>query len=118
MGAHDNLSPQQFFHGSVSERPLTQITPRGSQRFFRSDHEGTHAFATTSESDAWEYAEKAFMHTDRGIPRVYRVEPKGDVEKDPHYQNTEGKWHRSKQGFNVVGEVPMPEHMGPAEDWK
>jgi hypothetical protein len=117
MAAHDNLSPQQFFHGSSTEG-LTEITPRGAQRYFHSDHPGTHAFATTSESDAWDYAEKAWNHADKGIPRVYRVEPKGEVEKDPHYQNTEGTWHRSKHGFRVVGEVPMPEHMGPAEDWR
>lgn len=117
MSAGDNLNPQQFFHGTVSEHGLTEITPRGEKRFYRSDHAGTHAFATTSESDAWDYAEKSYMHTDRGIPRVYRVEPKADVEKDPHYQNYEGKWHRSKAGFNVVGEVPMPEHVGNPEDW-
>jgi hypothetical protein len=117
MTASDHLNPQQFFHGTVAE-DLDEVTPRGEGRYFRSDHEGTHAFATTDVDDAWHYAEKAWHHASSGVPRVYQVEPLGDVEKDPHEQNYSGKWHRSKTGFGVVGEVPMPEHMGPQEDWR
>lgn len=42
----------------------------------------------------------------------------GDVERDPHEQNYDGKWWRSRQGFKVLGEEKMPEHMGDPEDWR
>lgn len=117
MSAGDNLNPKQFFHGTVAE-DMHEVTPRGARQYHIGEHDGTHAFATTSESDAWHYAELAWNHASTGVPRVYRVQPKGHVEQDPHRENFDGRWHRSKEGFDVMHEVPMPEHMGPAEDWR
>lgn len=117
MSASESLSPTQFYHGS-STGGLSEITPRGAAHYYPGEHEGTHAFATTDASDAWDYAEKAWNTADSGVPHVYRVEPMGDVERDPHEQNYDGKWWRSRQGFKVLGEEKMPEHMGDPEDWR
>jgi hypothetical protein len=54
---------------------------------------------------------------------VFRVKPTGPVEKDPQTDeqgNRRGNWEhdvRSKHPMQVVGEEPMPEHMGEPEDW-
>lgn len=119
MAINPNLSPGQFFHGTTHGfEPGDTVTPRGSSRFFASDHDGSHAFATKDPSDAWDYAEKAWHHSDKGHPRVFQVEPVDDYEVDPHEQNHDKKWLRSGTGFRVTGEVTMPEDMGAPEDWR
>lgn len=125
----------EFFHGTV--RPLKVgdvISPASSrpdwhQVSFPSETNRDYAYATAKEDDAWHYAEMAHNSQFRpGMkihPRVYRVRPLGPHEKDPTYDHERGYSRgnfegdvRSKHGFEVVGEQPMPEHMGEPEDWR
>lgn len=118
--------PQFLFHGTVA--PLKEgdvVHPAGSGRAtFPHETDRRYAYATQKPGDAWDYAEKAWSAGDSGIPHVYRVEPLGRVSKDPLVDKagrSRGNFmgdRRSKHGFRVVGEEPMPEHMGDPEDWR
>lgn len=133
MSGAASLNPRQFFHGTV--RPgLAEIAPaakHGRGVTFASDTDRGHAYATSSEDHAWDYASKAHdwaMNSARPgqhfVPRVYQVEPLGEHEQDPAHDahgNLRGNNStdvRSPHGFRVVRELSMPEHMGTAEDWR
>jgi hypothetical protein len=82
-----------------------------------------HAHATTDEGAAWSYAELAHDWTvhrmAKGpfpVPKVYVVEPLGEVEADPT-PTANSSDVRSRHGFRIVGQRPLPEHMGEPEDW-
>jgi Rifampin ADP-ribosyl transferase len=126
MAAHHNLGPQ-FFHGTVSN-PSGEITPVASSSWrkpmFPSDTDVNFAYATTDESNAWNYAERAWHSRGQGVPKVFKVEPMGEHEEDPTHTpegvsrgNFSGD-RRSRQGWRIIGERPMPEHMGDPEDWR
>lgn len=117
-----------LYHGTVRE-DLDIIEPasaHGGPRTFEHTADGDpgYAYATPSLSDAWAYAEKAWHASGTGIPRVYRVEPLGDVEPDPQedaYGRSRGNCEadvRSRDGFTVVEEMPFPEAFGDPEDWR
>ncbi len=115
-----------LYHGTTREH-LDEILPaveHGHGVVFPHDTDQGYAYATPNLSDAWAYAEKAWHASGDGIPRVYRVEALGDVEPDPQ-QDAHGRQRgnfeadvRSRAGFAVVEEMPMPEHMGDPEDWR
>lgn len=127
--SQDALSEEQFeghlYHGTV-EHVRGAVTPlasrKGGRATFPSDTDPEYAYATKKPEDAWNYAEKAWHASDRGHPRVFKVKPRGPVEKDPAFgehgsrSNYEGDV-RSKHGFDVVSEEQMPEHMGTPEEW-
>ena len=117
-----------LYHGTVRD-DLDTIEPAaahcGPRTFaFTADGDPEYAYATPNLSDAWAYAEKAWHATGVGIPRVYRVEPLGDVEPDPQedaHGRSRGNYEadvRSREGFTVVEEMPMPEEYGDPEDWR
>lgn len=115
-----------LYHGTVRE-DLDDIIPAAEHCrgvIFASDTDPKYAYATPSLSDAWTYAEKAWHASGTGIPRVYRVEPLGDVEPDPQedaYGRSRGNCEadvRSRDGFTVVEEMPFPEAFGDPEDWR
>lgn len=117
---------EKFYHGTTREG-LSTVTPadhHGEKVMFPHDTDHGHAYASSNEDDAWGYAEKAWNASSTGVPRVYEVKPTGTHEKDPatdHMGRSRGNFEgdvRSKDGFRVVREMPMPEHMGPQEDWK
>lgn len=127
LWARTAVEGQAYYHGTTVP-DVTHILPadqHGGHVTFPHDTSPSHAYATTNEDDAWDYAEKAFHAADRGHPRVYRVEPMGHVEKDPE-EDEHGNWRngvnrgdvRSPHGFKVLHEVPMPEHLGTPEDWR
>lgn len=118
-----------YYHGTTVPN-VSHILPArqhgGPQVFGNGLSSPDHAYATTSESDAWDYAEKAWNAAPSGRPRVYKVHPIGgheDVEPDPQedehgnnrYVNQND--HRSTQGFHVLHEMPFPHHFGDPEDW-
>lgn len=132
MSAEHVLNPR-LFHGTV--RPgLTEIHPaeqHGKGVTFASDTDHRHAYATTTEDNAWSYAERSHdwaMNRARPgqhfVPRVYEVEPMGEHESDPSHdqhgnsRNTFEGDRRSRHGFRVVRELPLPEHLGTPEDWR
>ena len=129
--------PAELFHGTVWHfEPGDHILPAEQHKrktTFPSETDPSYAYATGREDYAWDYAEKAHnSHFQPGMkihPRVYRVKPLGDVEKDPEQYPDDhplagkfrGNWttdRRSRQGFEVLHEMPIPEHMGEPEDWR
>ena len=123
-------TPGEYFHGTTQTfKPGDHITPasqHGKGVAFPNMTSREHAYATPDESTAWHYAEAAWNNADIGgtHPKVYRVKPLGHTEDDPthdQYGASRGTFTgdvRSKHGFEVVGEQPMPEHMGKPEDWR
>lgn len=109
-------------------RPNPVIEPAARRPWakptFPSDTDPSFAYATPHEDDAWNYAEKAWHSTSHGRPRVFQVESLGDHEEDPAFDQhgrsrsnfTDDR--RSQQGWRVLREMPMPEHMGTPEDWR
>lgn len=130
-----NLQQGQFFHGTamVPQHMPSQIEPVTARPTWAKaavNFPGTsspeHAYATSDESNAWHYAEMAW-NAKAGkpvVPRVFRVEPTGEHEEDPAFDdsgNSRGNFstdRRSQAPWRVVGEVPMPPHMGSPEDWQ
>lgn len=117
-----------LYHGTVRDG-LDNILPAavhcGPRTFaYTADGDPGYAYATPSLSDAWAYAEKAWHASGIGIPRVYRVEALGAIEPDPQedaHGRSRGNYAadvRSRNGFAVVEEMPMPEDMGDPEDWR
>jgi hypothetical protein len=118
-----------YYHGTVERfEPGHKILP-ASQTDGYTNYDKTdsrYAYATEDEETAWDYAEKAW-HAQSGPsqhPRVYRVSPLGRHSKDPEYDkggNHRGNWsydRRSKHGWQVEEELPMPDHMGKPEEWR
>ena len=106
MSASDNLRKEQFFHGTT--RKLTEITPASThpnwmKPVFQNETDRDHAYATTSEDNAWHYAQLAHnVAVHRGnapfpVPRVYEVEPMGEHEPDPEYDGDRQLLHRPAQ---------------------
>lgn len=131
---HAAADTGEYFHGTITSfEPGDRITPaeQHSQRVnFPNVTDRGHAYATSDEDNAWHYAEKVWdaaptHHPHFGNPpKVYRVRPLGPVEADPsHDEHGQSRDNfagdvRSKHGFEVLHEVPMPEHMGEPEDWR
>jgi len=127
----------EYYHGTIRHfEPGDHISPaseHGKSQTFERMSDPDHAYAT-GHDNAWDYAEKAHnVHFQPGMkihPRVYKVRPTGPVEKDPeewpegvHYDRAPSRGNnsddvRSKHSFEVVHEMPMPEHMGTPEDWR
>lgn len=107
-----------YYHGTNDSGDPDQITPQGSgRRNFPQDHDGTHAFATADPGSAWDYAERA-AEAHGGRPRVFEVTPHADdVEKDPTHDEGGNSRRvnpgdvRSRTGFGVHREMPVPEHI-------
>lgn len=120
-----SAEPETFYHGTTREN-LTHVLPpheHGAGVMFPHDTSRDHAYASNNASDAWDYAEKAWGATEKGVPRVYEVRPRGEHEQDPPFDqhgNSRSNFsgdRRSRHGWNVVRELPMPEHMGTPEEW-
>lgn len=127
-------SGQEFYHGTVqSLQPGDHVLPaheHGGAVMFPHDTDHAYAYATPHEDNAWDYAERAWQsagldHPHFGNPpKVYRVRSLGDHEPDPTHDATgrqRGNFDtdvRSKHGFEVMEEMPMPEHMGEPEEWR
>jgi rifampin ADP-ribosylating transferase len=122
-----NLNPDQFFHGTVRKFSPGDVIAPGHSSNFGAESDPRYAYATGTEPGAWSYAEKAW-HADpsgtSGPPRVYEVEPIGRHSKDPQVDSSgrsRGNYEkdrRSKNGWRVKTERPMPESMGSPEDWR
>lgn len=116
---------EHYYHGTARAlRSVKPATQHGRGTTFPSDTEPDYAYASKNESDAWTYAEKAWHASGEGVPRVYRVAPKGEVETDPSHTPagvSRGNFRgdvRSRQGFSVLNSVQMPESMGKPSEWR
>lgn len=122
-----------LYHGTTHEHrgddpdgdytPLTHISP-GTEAGKAPTHGGgvsdpSYAYATKDPHVAWHYADHRAKYGPGGIPHVYRVTPHKpeDVEEDPSHTGdgfTRGNFSgdmRSKSGFKVLDEVPMPRRV-------
>lgn len=118
-----------LFHGTTVAglvgKTLLPAARSGRKPLYIAETDPEYAYAT-SEDHVWHYAEAAWRCADNGIPRAYEVEPLDprDVEEDPMYaDNGECRSvfaddRRSRSGFRVVRELPMPDDMGPADEWR
>lgn len=130
MSANDHLAKDQFFHGTISPlQPDDVIEPVAKSTWrkvrFPHDTDPEYAYATSDVDTAWHYAEKVWGSTDSPThPKVFEVEPVGEHEEDPTrdaHGQLRGNFstdRRSKHGWRVLREVPMPEHMGTPEEWR
>lgn len=82
MSASDNLSPQQFFHGTSARlQPGDYLSPKGANAYGRAEDESgrSHVYFTADKNQAWSYA----YARGGSEPHVYQVEPTGKYEEDP-----------------------------------
>lgn len=108
-----------FYHGTTAEGDLDRILPAsqsGASVIYQHQTDPDYAYATTSKDDAWTWAQKAWDNTG-GRPRVFKVRRRGPVEPDEPYDRAGNSRSvsdsdvRSRHGFDVIGEEPMPHHM-------
>lgn len=91
MAAEDNLSAQMF-HGTRARLRGGVIAPIGGAAYATSDPAAALMFAKTKLPDG-----------PLSDPKVYKVEPIGDVDQKPG--NFPGETHYSSPlGFKVIGE--------------
>jgi hypothetical protein len=113
----------RFFHGTTSGfNPNDEILPpsmRSSDiKPLYDETEPDAAYASRSPEQAWFWAESAWHKAqhDNPRPRVYGVEPLGKVLDDLHSLSDEDV--RTREGWRVLGEVPMPKDLGTPEEWE
>lgn len=117
---------ENFYHGTVEHlNPGDTVLP-AARSGVPTNHKissNEHAYATTDEMGAWEYAEMAHSwHVDRSsgppfkVPRVYQVEPLGEHEADSNAGAYSGD-RKSRAGWRVLSEEQMPADMGSPEEW-
>lgn len=115
---------EEFFHGTVHHLNVgDSVLPAaaGGAPTIHGESDPRFSYATTQQGDAWEYAAMAHEQTEgeEGPPRVYRVSPLGRHSKDPEYtvearpehRGNFGNDRRSKAGWRVESEQPLPPHM-------
>lgn len=120
----DPTKGRVFYHGTTTDQDLKEILP-ASQHGRGSIHPGSvdpdYAYATPHLDNAWQWADKAWDNRG-GHRRVFKVRRKGPVELDPRDNDSGGSRNnyegdvRSRHGFDVIGEMPMPEHWRHLED--
>lgn len=107
----------EFFHGTTAHLFPGDVIEPGRRSNFPSVTDSRYSYATTESSNAEHYAELAYHSSDHGSPRVYQVKPLGRHSKDPQVDKqgrSRGNFdtdRRSKEGWEVVGERPLPEHL-------
>ena len=118
MSAQDNLSPVQFFHGTKAELSPGDVVEPGHPPNYKSVRpQGREAYssreyvyATTDPQvafDHWFNTPPKRMSSEKPVGGVYKVEPVGDVERDPEDVKNKGLF-MSRSGFRVKGT-----HTGP-----
>ncbi|MGE2729645.1 NAD(+)--rifampin ADP-ribosyltransferase [Mycolicibacterium vaccae] len=96
-----------YFHGTKADLRIGDLLVPGRPSNFESGRISNHVYVTKVLDGAVLAAELALGE---GAPRVYIVEPHGDVEDDPNV--TDKKFpgnpthsYRSREPFEVVGEM-------------
>lgn len=112
-----HLGAQQSYYHGTTVSDLNRVLPsndHGKDILYPHMADPGYAYATTDPREAWNYAKTRYHNSTTGVPRVYEVRPRGEVESDPHFPGDLS--HRSRAGWDVAGELPMPDHMH-RDDW-
>ena len=111
MAAIDDLSSQQFYHGTKADlRPGDLIEPGYSSNYGKRKKAAYVYLTATLDAATW----GAELALGEGPGRIYTVEPTGPIEDDPNltdkkYPGNPTKSYRSRDPLRVTGEVT---------DWK
>lgn len=112
-----HLGAQQPYYHGTTVPDLNRVMPsndHGKDILYPHMADPGYAYATTDPREAWNYAKTRYHNSTTGVPHVYEVRPRGEVEPDPHFPGDLS--HRSRAGWDVAGELPMPDHMH-QDDW-
>ena len=108
MAATDDLSSQQFYHGTKADlKPGDLIEPGGPPNFGKRERITTYVYLTaTLDAATW----GAELSLGEGPGRIYIVEPSGPITDDPNltdkkYPGNPTKSYRSREPLRVTGEV-------------
>ena len=111
MVAIDDLSSQQFYHGTKADLKLGDLIEPGYHSNYGKRKKATYVYLTATLDAAIWGAELALGE---GPGTIYIVEPTGPIEDDPNltdkkYPGNPTKSYRSRDPLRVTGEVT---------DWK
>ncbi len=118
MAATDDLSSQQFYHGTKADlKPGDLIEPGGPPNFGKRERITTYVYLTaTLDAATW----GAELSLGEGPGRIYIVEPTGPITDDPNltdkkYPGNPTKSYRSREPLQVTGEVTDWQGHSPQE---
>jgi len=118
VAATDDLSSQQFYHGTKADlKPGDLIEPGHPPNFGKRDRRTTYAYLTgTLDAAAW----GAELALGEGPGRIYTVEPTGPIMDDPNltdkkYPGNPTKSYRSREPLRVTGECTGWQGHSPEE---
>lgn len=100
---------QTYFHGTKADLKIGDMITPGYNSNFGQQKNAKYIFLTaTLDAAIW----GAELATGEGRGRIYLVEPTGPIEDDPDltdrkFPGNPTKSYRSKDPFNVVGEVTI-----------
>ena len=108
MAATDDLSPQQFYHGTKADlKPGDLIVPGHRANFGDRERTTTYVYLTgTLDAATW----GAELALGEGPGRIYVVEPTGPIMDDPNltdkkYPGNPTQSYRSREPLRVTGEI-------------
>ena len=108
MAATEDLSSQQFYHGTKADlKPGDLIDPGRPPNFGKRERTTTYVYLTaTLDAATW----GAELSLGEGSGRIYTVEPTGPITDDPNltdkkYPGNPTKSYRSREPLRVTGEV-------------
>jgi len=107
MTAINDLSSQQFYHGTKADlRPGDLIEPGYSSNYGKRKKAAYVYLTATLDAATW----GAELALGEGPGRIYTVEPTGPIEDDPNltdkkYPGNPTKSYRSRDPLRVTGEV-------------
>ncbi|MBN3950371.1 MAG: NAD(+)--rifampin ADP-ribosyltransferase [Nostoc sp. NMS7] len=107
MAAINDLSSQQFYHGTKADLKLGDLIERGYHSNYGQGKKATYVYlAATLDAATW----GAELALGEGRGRIYIVEPIGPIEDDPNvtdkkFPGNPTKSYRSREPLRVMGEV-------------
>ena len=101
------LDEGPFFHGTKADLEVGQLLTAGHRSNYRPEIVMNHIYFTALRDGAGLAAELA---AGDGIPRVYAVEPTGELENDPNvtdkkFPGNPTRSYRTREPLRIVGEV-------------
>ena len=117
----NSLDSGPFYHGTKADLKVGDLLTAGFRSNYKSDVTMNHIYFTALPNGAGLAAELAVaLAKGEGHPRVYIVEPTGDVENDPNvtdkkFPGNPTRSYRTKEPLKIVGEVTDWVRLTPEE---